>query len=495
MSEPFPIPMEEVVDHLRLERDPRSSSDRDSFNVRCPLCDGNGYHMNINVRKNTYHCFHCGKGGGVLDLYSQYTRGTSASSVSTKELFGELMDALGHARDASPARYRQAKEKVREYVEIAPASDEKLDKVYRALLSLPYLQLTDEHRANLQKRGLLDDEIRENGYASMRSGETLVPMLLDEADPNSPKMAMIKEYYEKGDLAKIRKANAHLCNYTDADIQLGIRIALDVIFIAQTEPSNVPGFYKFGKDWAFRSVDAGILIPTRNPMGQIVGMQTRRDTALAKGLRYMTVSSKDLPDGVTTGIARAHFPKGEYISQTATIILTEGPLKADAAYSLMHQLGHHDVVFIALQGVNSVKELPDIASKLGQLGVPMIYDGFDIDKLVNPQVFRAMKTAQRILYENGNVTLSPLFWDRQYAELKANQMAELCRNSNISWNPTGELYRDMVTMSQLLTANHVNYAYIDIDGKRLEEKWSDKTKGIDDYLLSLLESTKAEEES
>lgn len=77
-----------------------------------------------------------------------------------------------------------------------------------------------------------------------------------------------------------------------------------------------------------------------------------------KFLRYMTVSSKGLPDGVTEGISRAHFPLANPpLSKDVHVCVTEGPLKADAASELLGP--DAKVFFIALHGTMNTKELPD----------------------------------------------------------------------------------------------------------------------------------------
>lgn len=500
MVSDFPISIVEVVDLLGLERSPKARSGASSFDVRCPICDDPGYHMNISVTKNAYHCVRCMddtcKGTGVLDLYGRVALKTEMTSENKEMLFNVLAAALGRRdllKKQRPFLHRKGSGTV--FTDIAPASDEKLNAVYSALLSLPYLKLIDSHRDNLKRRGLLDEEIDANGYASMRTGLELVRELKSDERIDAERQKALCAYYEQKELYQLRRSYPRLVTYTDSDIMLGMRIAMDVMRITGMSPDHVPGFYKLGDDWAFRSVDPGILIPTRNEKGQIVGLQTRRDVAAAKGLRYMTVSSKDLPEGVTTGIARTHFPLSEQISAATTVILTEGPLKADVARSLFRRLGYTDIALIALQGVNSTRELPSIGRNLSERGIHEIKDGFDMDKFVNPQVFRAMKTAQRLLSENGKIILTPLLWDRTYAERKRTQMINLCRSSDIRWETTGNLYGDLVSLAAVLEKNHINFAYMDEGGMRIEGKWNDKTKGIDDYLLSVLEDRKTARES
>ena len=84
---------------------------------------------------------------------------------------------------------------------------------------------------------------------------------------------------------------------------------------ADIDMEGVPGFFRFQvtengnkKDiWSFR-LETGMLIPTRNRNGEIVCLQARKDRGR---LRYMTLSSKGLPGGVSSGISRTHFRRSE----------------------------------------------------------------------------------------------------------------------------------------------------------------------------------------
>lgn len=491
----FSVNIEEVVDLLNLKRKPKSRSGASSFDVKCPFCDDPGYHLNINTAKNTYHCVRCMdatyKNTGVLDLYGRVALNTPLNRDNSKELFKALMKDLGRDdRSSTPERYVKKCTEAEEYREIEPASEDKLDAVYTALLTLPYLTLSETHRENLLKRGLTETDIAANGYASMTESRSLLEKIkqYDAESGRDDEIDRIRKHYQSNGLSEKKREMTPLDTYSDDDIVLGLKIAVDVIRQTRMYPDHVPGFYKLKDKWAFRSVDRGILIPTRNESGQIVGMQTRKDVKTGKGLRYMTVSSKGLDKGVTTAIARTHFPAGEKITKGTTVILTEGPLKSDAAYSIAARLGMKNYAFIALQGVNSTRELPQIAKMLSERGISEVKDGFDMDKLVNPEVFKAMKTAQRILKENGNILLSPLFWDSEYAKQKENQMEELCKRSNLKWEKTGHVYSDVVRMSRVLRSHKIDYDFIVTGNKRERERWSDKTKGIDDYLLSVLET-------
>ncbi|MBX3276434.1 MAG: DUF3854 domain-containing protein [Acidobacteria bacterium] len=89
--------------------------------------------------------------------------------------------------------------------------------------------------------------------------------------------------------------------------------------------SGVPGFYCRHSHWRMTCVPAGFFVPVRNKAGQIEAMQIRRDCGEP---RYVWFSSAGKPQGVSSGspLHHAHIWR---ISSTQTVILTEGPLKAD----------------------------------------------------------------------------------------------------------------------------------------------------------------------
>lgn len=90
---------------------------------------------------------------------------------------------------------------------------------------------------------------------------------------------------------------------------------------------DVPGLvYSMGRP-AFTASD-GLLIPVRNPAGQIVGILVRADAGLHK---YRWLSTARASVGMPV-----HVPLGtvEALAQEGKLRLTEGPLKADVAFRL-----------------------------------------------------------------------------------------------------------------------------------------------------------------
>ena len=464
MSQSFSIPIEKVVDLLGLSQDPKTKEGAPSFNCRCPFCSGNGkkYKMNIDTGKQTYHCVKCTEGGGTLDLYSKVKYGKKLSSFNSKEIFRELIKDLGNQEPISAAVHG---EKPREqYQEIFPENDEKLNLAYSALLNLPYLALSEEHRENLYKRGLTEEDIICGGYATMPEAEKILA-----GHPLRKEAAVV---YENRRIEDYRRKNAILCRYTQAEIMAGIIIAGDIT--RQNIPvSQVPGFFMIGGVWCLR-VNKGMLIPTRNEEGRIVGIQTRADAAEKK--RYMTLSSKGLESGPTVRISRMHFPLANAgISSENRIVLTEGPLKSDVAVSLFNRLGQKDISFIAIQGVNNTAELKEYAETLVKRGVRTVYTALDMDKTTNIYVAKAGR-AITLMFREFGIRTEALLWDNEYAFEREAQLQELCNQRNIAAERTDNPFINIAAMTQALAKCGVTL--------NENERWNPKTKGIDDFLLT-----------
>lgn len=470
MEQDFFITIDEVVDLLGLERDPRSIPGNDSYNVRCPFCGDAKYKMNINAAKNVYHCFRCSSDGantGVLDLYGRVRLGerfVPGPSGNGKELSRKLRDEMGAGtgRVSRPVFGGGVKE-------IAPAPDEVLDRVYAALLSLPYLKLSDEHRTNLRSRGLTDEVIDRNGYATM-------PRSAQWAETH-PKYAAAKRIYEEKELEKEKNACPKLLKTGRESVIAGILIANDVR-TGGAEPDGVPGFFRLKGTWVFLA-EPGILIPTRNLDGEIVGLQVRRDNVPEGGVRYLTVSSKGLKCGTNTRISRTHFPlcnarldpEGR---NNPKVILTEGPLKADVAASLYEP----PAFFMAVQGVNNIREMPGIAAYLGLFGVKSVYNAFDMDKICNPHVARAGRNIRKI-FERESIRTLPMVWDyMDYIRTYEEDLKRYCSERSIEWK---EFSDELIAISRNINA--LAEMGRDFDTFRQTHPWHG-AKGIDDFLLA-----------
>lgn len=472
----FTIPITDVVDILGLERNPRDRAGASSFNVRCPFCDppGKHYHMNINTEMNVYFCPRCmdtytQKNTGALDLYGQVRLGTPLiPGVNGKYIYHTLMCEL----ESKTPNYNSVRSIPVEVEEIYPAANSDLDKVYRALLSLPSLALTRRHGSNLVQRGLDRNAILQGGYASLRPADSLIKM-----HPNARK---VYEWYNSHNIGRVKANSNALKYYTKSEIIAGLLLANDLIKLGLSL-ERIPGFFKLEGRWCFR-YDQGMLIPTVALDGNIVGMQVRRDVTTKAGLRYMTVSSKGLEGGVTTRIARTHVVKNGPIDANTTVFVTEGPLKANVIVHLMSKRSNAAVAVVAVQGVTNTKELPEIARSLYESGVRSVYSALDMDKTGNMSVAQAGRTMKKIFAEKG-INMVPLCWDKEYAEIKYAELADICKSHDLPVPETDNVFDDIFTMAKDLSSRSIDYNVYVVNGKEYKNHWRDETKGLDDYLL------------
>ena len=201
-------------------------------------------------------------------------------------------------------------------------------KVYRALLDC--LALSSEHAEQLNARGFTDKEIKANGYKTLPVSRTgLIPQLLKKLGKKSSVLA------------------------------------------------GVPGFWRDGDEWQLAG-KAGLAIPIRNTKGEIVSIKIRSSTPGAGG-KYRPVSSNpktqkkgDLPayPGGTAAVNTLHYPLG-VDKVIKTLRITEGELKADAAFSLT------DIYTVGLPGVVSWRLALDAVHELKPQRVLL---AFDVDK-------------------------------------------------------------------------------------------------------------------
>lgn len=338
--------MTDVISVLGLPTPPWGQS---SYYVQCPCCDDNPSkkHLNINLKKDVFRCPKCGVSGGVLDLYALF------SGVARDKAYRALADRLnpmGMNADARPKRKPLPKQT---FVEEYPITDiETRHATYSALLSK--LSLANDHRQNLANRGLTEDEINRLGYKTT----PLIGLQM---------------------LAKQLRAEGYYL-------------------------SGVPGFYKTETDlWTFISEKRGILIPVRDPNGLIQGLQIRRDDVQRRKFRW--VSSAEKKDGCRAE-GWTHFV-GE---MSSTVILTEGPMKADVIHALS------GLTVLAVPGVNTLTQLKIALDVLKERGLKKVMTAFDMDFSLNKNVQMGFNNLLSLLDDMG-FKYGTYLWDTRYKGL------------------------------------------------------------------------------
>jgi hypothetical protein len=194
---------------------------------------------------------------------------------------------------------------------VSVAADEGLRyAVYDKLLG--QLEMSTAHFDNLRARGLTADEISKRGYRT-------------------------------ADTARSRKAVDELLKEHGADRLL-----------------TVPGFTaKDGR--VFFGTSTGLLIPVRDLAGRVVALKVRHD-GVAQGAKYTWASSRSASCGNVV-----HVPLGVE-PPCATVRLTEGELKADAAFALS------GVPTISAPGVTNWALAVPVLKALGAQKVLLAFD-------------------------------------------------------------------------------------------------------------------------
>lgn len=471
----FAVPIENIVDLLGLERSPKNRPGARSIKVHCPFCNHRGYTMDVDTSLDVYHCFHCPeemqKNTGALDLYSRVRLGQPLDCRNSKETFRMLLADLDQ-NGQNPVKtdiyaYRDEN--------IYPASDENLNLAYSALFSLPYLRISRNHIEELARRGLPEWAARRGQFASLPPSYQLV-----KSHARGQEMLT---WYDADSIGKIREQSPILSRYQKRDIVAGVLIANDLIRQG-VKLSGIPGFYHITPEvWAFR-YDSGLMIPTVSYEGNIVGAQTRKDTPMKSGLRYMTLSSKGLPDGVTARISRTHVCHSRKINENTQVYITEGPLKADLILWFLTGEYYADVAVVAVQGVKNVKEVPEIARKLRKDGVKRVFSAFDMDKCCNLAVSAASQEIKRLFNEE-QISVDTLCWDMEFAYMKRKELVQLAKENGIKVVKTGNPYFDIAKISKTLAGNNIEYNVRYENGRKFKDHWRAETKGLDDYLLQL----------
>lgn len=462
----FPFGIYDLIPIMNIETK-KFSKDAGSVYAKCPLCNDKKFRMKIFGSSDSWVCFHCGEHGGMLDLYAKTVLGRSVlTREAGSEAYQDILQRLGLAnqkdsRVVAVKRVREQKRKFQPVQEIASISDR--NATYKALLGLADLDLTDAHYEELYSRGFSEEMIELNQYRSFSKdlewacNNTVIRIFEQE----------IKQFYHASqEMKKMRKA----------EVLAGLSIGLALEGLGCTL-KGVPGFYRVGKRWLFRVCADSILIPLRNDRGQILGLQLRLQSS--SKLRYMTVSSRQLPDGCAPA-EYYHFPLnaagyGEY----DYIVLTEGPLKGDALSALCG----HPMPVLCITGVNMVGDLPKLFGSIKSHGINFVINALDMDRLLNKNVRKAMRNIRQIARKAGLKTLD-LCWDQERASQHCEELLKIAQKNDIVCdNLPDNVFKRVALLAERLDEKNVPHT-IRWDAANATVK----RKGIDDAWLTFLRS-------
>lgn len=260
--------------------------------------------------------------------------------ISNSQAFKELMNM---SPETTP------KIEIKHVPQSPVANINERDKVYRAFLDK--LTLEGEHLQNLIRRGLSWEETGRNLYKSV---------------PTSPQERL------------------RICNEL---LQEGLNL------------KGIPGFFQVQQGnnmyWDFYS-DNGFFIPVKDIQGRIQGMQIRLDDDLDR--KYVWFSSRGKSSGTS-----AHAWIGVHGVPAKTVLVTEGPLKADIAHFLSRY------TFVSVAGVNAIKGIEQV---LKELGAKRVFIAYDMDLKNNKNVQKAKERLEKKLVKAG-FEVRTKTWDKR----------------------------------------------------------------------------------
>lgn len=288
------------------------------YYFKCPVCGRKECKCSFNPTKGrirdgepvgVWRCFHCDSRGDAVSLHAAETGQTYESALD---------DLLGKDHVFAAVKNTYIENTVNESKK---ASAKILDSTYRDLCHIS--SLSSKHKADLLRRGLMEEDIKEFLFC----------------DAPSDGVSVAQRLQNRGD---------------DLD--------------------GVPGFYvnSVGQ-WTISGVKrSGYLCPVFSPDGKIKGFQKRLDDP-GDGQKYVWFSSSGRNEGVTSG-APSTFLKGK---AEGIVIVTEGILKATVTYCLLKRQ-------FTVIGVPGVKVLNDFKTYLADKGIikpdDLLVEAFDMDK-------------------------------------------------------------------------------------------------------------------
>lgn len=317
-----------------------------SYYVQCPNCDEHPHKRHLNINIKK-EVFRCPRCGVSGGILDLYSLYTG---MPRENVYKALVQRL-----KPNSNFERPKVKIlpQTLINEYPITDvETRHATYSALLSK--LSLSKDHLDNLRGRGLTDEEIMTLGY---------------KTTPIAGMTAIARQLLMEG------------------------------LYL-----SGVPGFYRTDAgNWTFVKERRGILIPVRDLDGRIQGMQIRRDDAQKRKFRW--VSSTDLKDGCK---AQGSTHLAGNIEES--VIITEGPMKAD----VIHALTGRSV--LAVPGVNAITQLRSTLEKMQARGLKVVKTAFDMDFCINPHVQNGFNNMLELLDDMG-FRFGTYLWDSRYKGL------------------------------------------------------------------------------
>jgi ribosomal protein L37AE/L43A len=449
-----------ILDIVELLGIPHKEICGDNFYCRCPLCGTKRFTLNVDIRRNIWRCNRCGKSGGSIGLYTLVTYNQPYDKSMRETVMPELERRLGLDSETPAIRKPRMLDTTIVRSQYPDISDYSLNILHQQLLNIPQLALNPTDRQSLLDRGLSEAQIEKNQYRSFRTDS------VKNAVP-----ASWPQKYEAEGWKSIQAQNPVLEKLTKWQLLTCLWVG-QCLVDASLKPEGMAGAFKFrtpsGSYWGVRLMD-GILIPIRNALGEIVALQVR--SVRKKGGKYMLISSKNMPCG-RIGKTRIHHPlaNGEGNRKDSdTVLLTEGPLKADVYCHLAPDASHK---VLALVGVNCTSQLKQ---ELQEMHATTVFEAFDMDKLLNPSVLSAAKKIRQICTEE-QYAFYNVFWDLETVQTLLAEAEALADKHGVE---LPEQFRVSPQLSLAYLTNEFSRRNLSVPQSLTE--WKAQTKGIDDY--------------
>jgi hypothetical protein len=418
----------------------------------CPFCNHKGK-LYANIVKGTYYCQHCKKSGGMVTFHKDFNN-LANNSVAYKDLTKAYNDTPEQEREA--IRLEAEHQQIQGDIPNNVANITERDRCYRNMINA--LDLGQEDKKDLIKRGLSEEEIRNLGIVS-------TPVCLHTV---AEKMLEIPDWQD----------------YLPARIKK-----------IQSEGSDIPGLYPTNDGVMFVKLKAGILIPVLNRQGLISMCQVRYrnleplkanasqkekekyEEAKKAYHKYAQLTSGYKEKGCSTsGLEKVHHIGFDFKNLSSgntpeEVCVTEGCLKADVASYL-----ENNMAYIAVLGVNSTNQLADEFKWLYENGTKRIRIRFDMDFVSNDAVRQAIYDVNALAQKQGAISCVCKKKDPSPKWLSEFEIYKSLMNGEIS---------DSKKLAPLTyTVVNSREELLKIDRKVvLTDIWNiENGKGIDDYL-------------
>ena len=102
------------------------------YDINCPFCGDDKYHLNVNLSKGVWRCPKCGEFGNAITMYAKY-RGICNQDAYAEIIEGLNLDHLDKIEFQKRAKKREVEEKKILKSERNPKGDREYNQVFSAL--------------------------------------------------------------------------------------------------------------------------------------------------------------------------------------------------------------------------------------------------------------------------------------------------------------------------------------------------------------------------